>query len=215
MLHSARAYDLVAWVLTLGRERRFREHLVDLARLDAGDSVLDVGCGTGALAMAAKTRVGAGAQVCGVDPSPQMIARARRKAARREVDVRFETAAVEALPFPYAAFDAVLSTLMLHHLTDDGRREGIGEIARVLAPGGTFLAVDIGGDTAGRPGRHHTLLQLVRRHADFDLDELTPALEDAGFDVAERGPVDSPGLVGIPNLRFVRATAGSRPRPSA
>ena len=46
MRSSARFYDLMVWVLTLGRERPFRERLVELARLQPGESVLDVGCGT-------------------------------------------------------------------------------------------------------------------------------------------------------------------------
>jgi ubiquinone/menaquinone biosynthesis C-methylase UbiE len=204
VLHSARAYDLLVWVLTLGRERRFRDHLVQLARLDSGDSALDVGCGTGALALAARARVGSGGQVRGVDPSPQMVARARRKAAKARVDVGFETAAVEALPFPDATFDAVLSSLMLHHLTEEGRRQGIGEIARVLKPGGHFLAVDIGG---GAAGTRQTLFLPLRRHADFDVDELTPALEAAALQIVERGRVDGPKVVGLPNLRFILAVA--------
>jgi ubiquinone/menaquinone biosynthesis C-methylase UbiE len=88
----------------------------DLAGLKSGDSVLDVGCGTGALAMAAKQRVGASGKVHGIDASPEMIARARKKANKRGSDVGFRTAVVEELPFPDETFDAVLSTLMLHHL---------------------------------------------------------------------------------------------------
>src|ERR687893_821120 len=104
-----------------------------------------------------------------------MVARARRKAASAGVAARFETAAVEALPFPDATFDAVLSSLMIHHLTEEGRRLGIGEIARVLKPGGRFLAVDIG----GAKGKRHGFHSLIRRHADFDLEQLTPVLEGA------------------------------------
>lgn len=206
VLHSARAYDLLVWALTLGRERRFRDHLVELARLDPGDSALDVGCGTGALALAARARVGSDGQVCGVDPSPQMVARARRKAAKAGVDVGFETAAVEALPFPDGTFDAVLSSLMLHHLTEEGQRQGTGEIARVLKPGGKFLAVDIGG---GTEATRHSLFRRLRRHAHFDVDELTPALEAAALQIVERGPVTAPGVVGLPNLRFILAVAPS------
>ena len=205
VLHSARAYDLLVWVLTLGRERALREGLVQLARLESGESALDVGCGTGALAIAAKNRVGSGGQVCGVDPSTEMVARAGRKATRAGVDVRFETAAVEALPFPDATFDAVLSSLMLHHLTDEGRGQGIAEIARVLKPGGKFLAVDIG----GTDGKQRSLLHRIRRHAHFDLDGLTPLLDAAALQIVEQGPVRSPRVIGLPNLRFILAVTPS------
>lgn len=204
VLHGARAYDVLVWVLTRGRERRFREHLSDLAHIGPGDSVLDVGCGTGRLAMVAKDRAGEGARVCGVDPSREMVARARRKAARARVDVGFETAAVEALPFPDATFDAVLGTLMLHHLTDEGRHRGIAEIGRVLKPGGRFLAVDIGG---GAEGKRHGLLHRLPNHGHFDLEELTPVLEDARLQIAERGPIAPGAVIGLSDLRFVLAVA--------
>lgn len=86
VIHGPLAYDVQAWVLTLGNERRFRERLVRLARLAPGESVLDVGCGTGGLAIAAGEQVGSAGEVCGVDPSPEMVARARRKAATAGVD---------------------------------------------------------------------------------------------------------------------------------
>jgi ubiquinone/menaquinone biosynthesis C-methylase UbiE len=75
----ARRYDLLIGAVTLSRERAFRQRIVDLARLEPGESVLDVGCGTGALAMVAKQRVGEMGSVFGIDPSPQMIARANGK----------------------------------------------------------------------------------------------------------------------------------------
>ena len=124
VLHSAaRYYDLLAWLLTLGREGRFRDRLVELARLEPGHAVLDVGCGTGTLAVSAKRRVGLTGTVHGVDASPEMIERARRKSAKAGVEVTFEIGTVEALPFPDARFDAVLSTLMLHHLPRPVRQQ--------------------------------------------------------------------------------------------
>ena len=77
VIHWARAYDLLVWALMLGRERTFREKTLDLACLAEGDSVLDVGCGTGTLAILAKNRVGNLGKVTGVDASPEMINRAR------------------------------------------------------------------------------------------------------------------------------------------
>jgi ubiquinone/menaquinone biosynthesis C-methylase UbiE len=201
VLHWARAYDALVWVLTLGNERRFRQRLAELARLEAGQSVLDVGCGTGALAIAAKGFVGAGGEVAGVDPSPEMVARAERKAAKAGADVRLEVGTIEALPFPDATFDTALSTLMLHHLTDDGLEKGLGEVVRVLKAGGRFLAVDIG-DTGGKG--HHPFLRLGR-HGDFDLDMRVPALEGAGLRIVDRGDVGQGFVRGMPSLRFILA----------
>ena len=201
---TGRAYDVLVWVCTLGRDRRFRERIVQLAGLGPGDSVLDVGCGTGTLAIAAKARAVAGGDVCGVDPSPEMVTRARRKAVKAGVHVRFERATAEALPCLDGTFDLVLSTLMLHHLTDESRQQAVQEIARVLKPGGRFLAVDIGGATNAK--RHGFPLRLLN-HAHFDLDEVTPMLEGADFQIVERGPLGSPRVVGLSNLRFILAAA--------
>jgi ubiquinone/menaquinone biosynthesis C-methylase UbiE len=74
----ARRYDLLMGVVTLGREQAFRQRIADLARLQPGEIVLDVGCGTGTLAMVARQRVGETGSLSGIDPSPQMIARANR-----------------------------------------------------------------------------------------------------------------------------------------
>ncbi len=209
VIHWARAYDVLVWVHTLGGERRFRERLVDLARPGAGQAVLDVGSGTGTLAIAAKGRVGSSGQVCGVDPSPEMVARARRKAAKAGTDIRFDTAVIEALPFAEATFDIVLSTLVIHHLTDEGRRLGIGEIARVVKPGGVVLVVDLG----GADNERRRLRLRVPNHAHFELDEVAPAFDRAGLHVTDRGPVSSRGMLGLSNLRFLRATAVGQPSP--
>src|SRR5262249_5497440 len=116
VLHWAARYDLLVWFLTHGRDRAFRERLVGLARLATGESVLDGGCGTGSLAIAAKRQVGVNGKVFGIDASSAMIARATSKATKAGLDVGFKNAAAEALPFPDTQFDVVLSTLMLHHL---------------------------------------------------------------------------------------------------
>lgn len=207
VIHWARAYDLLVWVLTRGKERRFRDRLVQLARLGPGESVLDVGCGTGGLALAAKAAVGSNGQVCGVDASPQMVARSRRKAAKAGVDVQFETVAVESLPFADGMFDVVLSTLMLHHLTDEGLRQGIAEIARVLKPGGRFLPVDLGG---GAERKRRSLLVHRRQHAHFDLDDVKPLIHHAGLQVVEQGTVGPSGVIGLSDLRFLLAEAAPK-----
>jgi ubiquinone/menaquinone biosynthesis C-methylase UbiE len=196
VLHSAAGYDLLVWLLLLGRERAFRERLVRLARLETGQSVLDVGCGTGSLAITAKRRVGPGGTVRGMDASSEMIARARRKAHKAGVDVSFTEGAVETLPFPDGEFDAVLSTLMLHHLPGDARRQCALEMRRVLKPGGYVLAVDFGRTPGGRKG----LIERFHRHGRIDMDHLVAILSEAGLQIVERG------AVGVRDLNFVLAT---------
>ena len=198
MHSSARFYDLMVWVITLGRERPFRERLVELARLQPGESVLDVGCGTGTLAIAAKRRVGLQGQVHGIDASPEMIARATRKANKAGVDATFRNAVVEALPFPDGHFDVVLSTLMLHHLPRPTREQSAREIRRVLKPGGRVLAVDF-----GMPGRRHRGLlgHLHHPRGHVALDSVIELLSAAGLTVVESGPV------GFKDLHFTVATA--------
>src|SRR5215831_13072576 len=95
-------YDLFCRIIPF--VRRSREKLVELAAPLAGEHVLDVGCGTGALAIVLKSRVGAG-KVAGIDPSREMIEFAKRKAGKANLDVDFQVSAIEALPFPDASVD--------------------------------------------------------------------------------------------------------------
>jgi ubiquinone/menaquinone biosynthesis C-methylase UbiE len=196
VIHWAARYDALVWLLTLGRERRFREKLIEHAHLGAGETVLDVGCGTGTLAIVAKGRVGASGSVLGIDPSPAMIARATAKARRAGVEVDFRTGVVEALQFPDAQFDVVLSTLMMHHLPRTARESCAREIRRVLKPGGRVLVVDFGARASGK----RSLIGHFHRRGHLKLDAIIDVLTAAGLNA-----VDS-GAVGTKNLYFALAT---------
>ena len=87
----------------------FRERVIDLARVKLGESVLDVGCGTG-------TQVGSTGKVFGIDASPEMLERAGTKARKADLDIVFKIASIDALSFPDAQFDVVLNSLMLHFI---------------------------------------------------------------------------------------------------
>jgi ubiquinone/menaquinone biosynthesis C-methylase UbiE len=190
VIHWAWRYDLLLWAISLGRERALRQKQIDLAGIQPGESVLDVGCGTGTLAIAAKRRVGQSGKVYGIDASPEMIARARKKAGKAGLELAFEAAAIEALPFPDATFDVVLSTLMLHHLPDGARHQGIREIRRVLKPGGRLFAVDFGGAERER----HRHIACRRSHAHFDIRQVIPELNEAGLGGVTSGKVEFRGL---------------------
>ena len=199
VLHSAARYDLLLWLAMLGREGAFREKVLRLARLQLGEAVLDVGCGTGTLAIAAKRRVGPTGTVQGIDASPEMLARAEKKARKAGVEVVLRNAMAQALPFPDAQFDAVLTTVMLHHLPRKARAQCAAEMRRVLKPGGRALAVEFGVAASEQKG----FLAHFHRHGHVKLSDIISLLSEAGLNSVESG------AVGIRDLQFVLARAPS------
>jgi ubiquinone/menaquinone biosynthesis C-methylase UbiE len=130
----------------LGLERVRREFLRE-ADLRPGQRILDIGCGTGSLAILTK-RLFPETDVLGLDPDPKALARAVGKARRAGVEVAFEHGFSDVLNHPDASFDRVFSSFMFHHL---GRREKEGTlraIRRVLRPRGSLHLVDFGGPEA-------------------------------------------------------------------
>jgi ubiquinone/menaquinone biosynthesis C-methylase UbiE len=202
VLHAATGYDWLVWLVTLGRERIFREKVLRLARLEPGESILDVGCGTGTLAIAAKRHVGPTGSVHGIDASPEMITRASRKARKAGLEVLFENALAEALPFPDAQFDAVLTTIMLHHLPRKPRQQCAREIRRVLKPRGRVLAVDF----ARAARQRRSVIGHFHRHGHVELGDIIAVLSEAGLKTLESG------ALGISNLQFVLAEPSCRAR---
>ena len=185
VIHWARFYDPCARLLLLGRDKRLRRATIEQAQIAPGESVLEVGCGTGEVTLLAKVSAGANGVVVGIDPAPEMIALAREKAARQGRMVDFQVGVIEALAFPDASFDVVLSSLMMHHLPDDLKRAGLAEIARVLKPGGRLLIVD-----AKRPTTRfsHTLLTLMLHGAlQVGVQDLPEFLREAGFPHIQTG----------------------------
>jgi demethylmenaquinone methyltransferase/2-methoxy-6-polyprenyl-1,4-benzoquinol methylase/phosphoethanolamine N-methyltransferase len=164
---------------TLGHEHTLRETTIDVAQIVSGETILDVGCGTGTLCVAAKRRVGSAGTVYGIDASPEMIAVARHKAARAQVAVDFWVSAVEDLPFPTDSMNVVLSSLMMHHLPDDVKHRALLEIQRVLRPGGRLVIVDFKRPTT-RIARLTKTLVLHGAVGDGVYD-VVPLLHELGF----------------------------------
>lgn len=113
--------------------------ILDLIGPPAGLRILDVGCGDGALAVELSKR---GASVTGVDASAQMIEAARERARRHGVEITFNVAAVQSLPFPSEAFDRVVAATVLCFVEDAGA--ALREMARVLRPGGRLIIGELG-----------------------------------------------------------------------
>jgi demethylmenaquinone methyltransferase/2-methoxy-6-polyprenyl-1,4-benzoquinol methylase/phosphoethanolamine N-methyltransferase len=194
VIHWARFYDLFGKLIWF--DKAIREQLVALAAPAPGESVLDVGCGTGTLAIVLRSKVREG-EVHGIDASPEMIEVAREKAAKAGSDVDLQVALIEEIPFPAAFFDLVTSSLMLHHLPDDLKRKGFAEIRRVLKPGGRILAMDFAVHSHSFLG--HLLSVFGHARGESMVDKLTPMLKEAGFDDVDAVPTRHK------NFAFIRA----------
>src|SRR6266566_560620 len=196
-------YDLMEWYHDTfsfrGKLRELRQRTAALARIQPGDAVLDVGCGTGTLALEAARHVGRAGRVAGVDPGAEQIARARAKAARRHVSIEFQTGVIEQLPFPDQTFDVVLSTLMMHHLPASLKRQGLAEIARVLKPGGRLVIADFTRkqERAGRAARFHA--------GGSSMHDLAALVADAGFADLETEEMQPTRFSAFPGAGFVWA----------
>lgn len=135
-----RFFDSVA---RLTREREFKNRLLDQAGPRPGQRILDIGCGTGTLALLVKERV-PDAEVVGLDADPEILERARAKTAEAGLEVQFDRALSTELPYEDESFDIVLSTLFFHHLKGTDKRRTAIQIARVLRPEGELHVADFG-----------------------------------------------------------------------
>ena len=206
LIRWAAWYDALVNTLTLGHARMLRAMTVEHAQLKAGEKVLDVGCGTGGVTIPAKQKVGKTGLAAGIDPAPEMIAVAQKKAARAGLEVDFRVGVIESLPYPDSSFDAVTSSLMVHHLPRDLQEKGLAEIRRVLKPGGRLLVADM-----MRPGAslHDRLFAFLSLHPGrggtrFGIQDLPELMKAAGFENIE--PLDERFLT----IGFVRAEKPAR-----
>jgi ubiquinone/menaquinone biosynthesis C-methylase UbiE len=196
-------YDLMGWFHDTfsfrGKFRELRQKTATLAQLQPGEQVLDVGCGTGTLAIEVARRVGRAGRVAGVDPGTQQIARARRSAARRNIPIEFQIGVIEQLPFPDRSFDVVLSTLMMHHLPAPLKRQGLAEIARVLKPGGRLVIADFKRkqERAGLAARFHA--------GGSSIQDLVALVSDAGFERVETEEMQLPRFSTFPGAGIILA----------
>lgn len=134
-------YDPVIAVTT--REKTFKAALLDAAALQPGHRVLDVGCGTGTLAIRAKQQH-PDIEMYGIDGDPAILLRARAKTTKAGLAIDYREAMSVDLPHPDGYFPRVLSSLFFHHLAVNDKRRTFREIQRVMAPGGGLYIADWG-----------------------------------------------------------------------
>lgn len=185
-MELATIYDPLARVLGLGREPALRRATLAAAGAAAGDHLLDVGCATGPLLVAARGLTGPGARLVGLDRSAAMLARARRRCDRAGVDAELVEGDAGQLPFPDASFDVVLLSLVMHYLSPEQKEQAVAEARRVLRVDGRVVIVDFGrpDGALGRLGAHLMLHGGVAQAS----PDLAALLRAGGLDGVSRQP---------------------------
>jgi ubiquinone/menaquinone biosynthesis C-methylase UbiE len=198
------SYDSYMRKVTFGRERILRDETVRLAQVKPGDSVLEVGCGTGTLTLAAKGQAGPSGKVFGIDIIPGMIELSQQKAAQANEDITFQLGGIDDIPFSANQFDVVMCSFMIFHMSEAVRRKGTAEIYRVLKPQGCLLVLDLALPTQPLPKAIAQM--LFGGMLQHDLRELLPLMEASGFSGVEIAPAKF-RVLGLSILSFVRGSA--------
>ncbi len=197
-------YDLAVRLTT--REALFRDRLVRAAAVGPGERVLDLACGTGSTSVLLQQRQPSAA-VCGLDIDPEVLVRARRKADRLALPIRFEERSATDPLDDLGPFDVVVSSLFFHHLDDDAKVRALANVRAALRDGGRLHVVDWGRPSGVRTGLGFRVVRLLdgaRNTAASARGTFPVLVAAAGFrDVAETDSLDT----ALGTLRFFRATA--------
>ncbi|WP_225731879.1 MULTISPECIES: methyltransferase domain-containing protein [unclassified Nocardia] len=140
--------------------RRLRNWAHEALALRPGESAVDIGSGTGSEVMAFADAVGPTGTAVGVEPDPNLLAAAERRAAQAGSRAKFHSGDAYGLPFGPDSFDAALCERVFQHLTAPTRAAN--EIARVLRPGGRAVVVDVDWGTAiVHPGERPVVREVI------------------------------------------------------
>lgn len=162
-----------------------RRALLDGARLEPGQRILDIGCGTGSLVLVVKLLYPE-SFVIGLDPDPKALARARQKAEKAAVSIQFDQGFSYELPYGDASIDRVFSSYVLHHLRGDEKERTLKEVRRELKPKGVFCLSDFGGPECGESSRLARWIHSSRQLKENSEDRILELLARTGFAHAKK-----------------------------
>lgn len=139
--HLTPFYDTVVRLTT--RERAFKNALIEQAKVEPYQNILDLACGTGTLTILLKQKCPQ-AVVFGIDGDTKILQIAENKARGLAIDIQFKEGMSIALPYIDEFFDRVVSSLFFHHLTRENKVNTLREVLRVLKPNGALHIADWG-----------------------------------------------------------------------
>jgi ubiquinone/menaquinone biosynthesis C-methylase UbiE len=197
-------YDLVTKLIGGDQARR---ELLNQAKLRPNDRVLEIGWGTGTLAISLKQTHPA-VQVVGLDPDPKALNRARHKARRAGVEVQFDQGFADTPAYPSHSFDAVFSSFMFHHLEADVKQKTLSEVRRVLKPSGHLHLLDFEVQESGSGHTHWQLFHSHKRLKDNSENRMLALLSEAGFADANKAATRS-AIFGLARMGYYEAVAPS------
>lgn len=202
---SLERYDAAIALMT--REKRWRGELLRFASPLPGERIVDIGCGTGTLAIALK-QLSPETEIFAVDPDPKVLAIARAKAETAGASIRWFEAMGDALDEiePLQACDKIVSSLVLHQCPMDAKKAIAKQMLRILRPGGDLILADYGEQ---RTSLMRMLFRQIQWLDGFEFTEpnargcIPPLLKAAGFaQVKEAGVVNTPtGSISIYRAR--------------
>ena len=137
---SGKVYDRFADLFGFGPALYIKA--VELMPLESGQTVLDLGCGTGAFTCAVADLIGDGSVIHGIDLSKKQLDTAQEKMEKRSTRFIPHLCSMDELPFSNDSFDLVISSLAIHAASPPVRRTAIREASRVLKNGSRFILVD-------------------------------------------------------------------------
>lgn len=162
------------------REEQFKGRLIRNAHIDRFHRVLDLGCGTATLTLMIK-RAHPSARVAGLDGDERVLAIARAKVLKSRVNIALTAALCFDIPYPNQAFDRVVTSLVIHHLSTEDKKRTFQDVLRVLKPGGELHVADFAAPHGQSGHLTSHLFGRVARVGD-NLRGLLPAMmADAGF----------------------------------
>lgn len=203
-------YDPFLWLLGADKAKR---PLIEQAEIKSGFRVLDIGCGTGSMAIMLK-RMHPGAEVVGIDPDPSALSVSERKAKRARLSIEFDRGFADHMPYADASFDRVFSSFMFHHLAANEKSATLVEIRRVLKPGGSLHLLDFVREHSvhSKTPTHGQLIHRSVAVAERIEGRMTSLMDEVGFVDARQlsrgknffGPIayyraDSPESIRQPN----------------